>query len=112
MIGGKWSKQDCGLSEKTIYFRLLSIDAKGFQGKQEKIMFNSWLRCIMSDGLLSVCERRTSSVYRNIEEEKDGRSEAVSLTKMEKKRGPSIEPCGTPERTRRDVDSWCPTRKV
>ena len=65
MIGGKWSKQDCGLSEKTIYFRLLSIDAKGFQGKQEKIMFNSWLRCIMSDGLLSVCKRRTSSVYRN-----------------------------------------------
>ena len=69
-------------------------------------MFNSWLRCMMSDKLLSGCRRRTLSAYRNIEEEKDG----MSLKKMEKKRGPSIEPCGTPERTGRGVDSWCPTR--
>ena len=28
----------------------------------------------------------------------------MSLKKMEKKKGPSIEPCGTPERTGRGVD--------
>ena len=37
---------------------------------------------------------------------------SLSLKKVEKKRGPSIEPCGTPGRIRRGVDSWCPTWTV
>ena len=29
---------------------------RDFRDNQEKVMFNSRLRCIMSDGLLSVCK--------------------------------------------------------
>ena len=93
--------------------RLLSIlMQRDFRNDQENITFSSLLRCIVSDGLLSVC-RRTSSVYRSIEEEKDGRSEAMSLKKMEKKGAGLLSPVVLlAERTGRGEDCWCLTWMV
>lgn len=77
---------------------------------QENIASRSELREEISEGSFTGWRMRMSSAYRNILKEKEGTNEAMSLKKEIKRRGPSTDPWGTPERTGRGEDRWFPMR--
>ena len=66
--------------------------------QEERVLMSYWM-IEMSDDSLMGQERRISSAYRMTVEDEEKMKDVISLTYKMKRRGPRIEPCGTPEIT-------------
>ena len=103
--GGSWSNVDCCLNENIIYLDLDVFKFSWCEVSQEWIELRSC--SIVSRLLLEVrgWRSRISSAKRNTFDVEESERLGRSLTKIRKRRGPSIEPCGTPEVTESGEES-------